>query len=240
MCTVSYVPCRDGFVFTSNRDVSYLRTPAVPPKIQIEGHLPVLMPIDPQGEGTWIGVSPYFDVVCLLNGGFDFHQSAPPYRHSRGILVKNLLCASTFESFSARLDCHNIEPFTLIAVKGQHIHELVWTGEKVHIQKLPPNEPHIWSSSTLYTPEMQAMRRQWFEEHLSKYPHNAASMQIFHEKAGIGDPAVDVMMDRPSIQVGTVSTTMVHQQKGRFFIHYWDRKTNEHKKLTFEPRISRP
>ncbi|WP_053406432.1 NRDE family protein [Persicobacter sp. CCB-QB2] len=234
MCTVTFVPTEEGFIFTSNRDVSYQRPYAELPKIHMEGYLKVLMPIDPMGSGSWIGLSPYFDAVCLLNGGFVNHKSNPPYRHSRGLVVRDLLRHQDLPKFSSEYNFHGIEPFTLIAIQDKTLYEMVWTGKQLYIKNLPNHQSYIWSSATLYDANIRQKRIDWFQDWLANYPHDLASLRGFHENAGEGNPRTNVMMDWAEMEVGTVSTTTILKENGAHFMHYKDWKTQRSAMVKFE------
>ena len=91
MCTVSYIPLAgDDFILTSNRDETPLRK-TIPPETYTENTLQITYPKVKLAGGTWVGVSSYQRVICLLNGAFEKHKREKTYRLSRGVVVKNLL-----------------------------------------------------------------------------------------------------------------------------------------------------
>ena len=51
----------------------------------------MLFPKDKTAGGSWIGVSDKNRVLCVLNGGFAFHQRQSFYRLSRGVVMRDLL-----------------------------------------------------------------------------------------------------------------------------------------------------
>lgn len=218
MCTVTFVPLGDNnFVLTSNRDVSYKRAPASPPKIHVEHGVDLLYPRDEEAGGTWIGSSYDSRLLCLLNGGFENHQRKLPYRKSRGLVVTELLAAPELSTALEVIDLEDIEPFTLVNVEWKHeltLGEFVWDGAKKH-RKLLPIEPQIWSSSTLFDPAMRDTRQHWFEDWKSHGDFNPESVLEFHRIAGRGDDEVGVVLKRKN--VGTVSITQfVRQESSRF------------------------
>ena len=95
MCTVTYLPLGDtDFILTSNRDVPYAREKAEHPKTYIEDNVQLTYPKDGKAGGTWIGLSDKKRLLCILNGGFEYHTSRVGYRMSRGIILKALLKAN--------------------------------------------------------------------------------------------------------------------------------------------------
>lgn len=234
MCTVTYIPqSKDSFLLTSNRDEAIGRTTIPPSFYEIDG-VKMLFPKDGVAGGTWIGISGQQRLICLLNGGFTNHLRVDTYRHSRGIVVKELLKASSLEQYLHTIDLTQIEPFTIIAVDWSNTpaaKELVWDGEKAHISNLGTT-PRIWSSSTLYTQEMKAQREQWFDEFLKKQTPTASEILHFHQTAGTGDPDTDVHMNRGHLK--TVSTTQVIKTASGCEMMYHDYGSDKMYSATFE------
>ena len=103
----------------------------------------------------------------------------------------------------------NIEPFTLVIVEWDFNvfgFEFVWDGRRKHFRMLS-NEPQIWSSSTLYSPEVKSKRQKWFQEWRREKAMDRENLLEFHRTAGEGDPKTDVLMLRKG--GGTVSITSV-------------------------------
>lgn len=210
MCTVTFLPLNEnGFVLTSSRDVGYQREKALAPQTYVEDGVSLHYPKDGKGGGTWIGTSRNNRLICLLNGGFKNHVQQNFYDKSRGLIVKELLASIDLEAACQEIDLVDIEPFTITAVTWsdeQKLYEFVWDGN-IRFFKEMDWKPSIWSSSTLYTDEMKAMRQGWFLDWLAENEVKSESILEFHQKAGVGDPQVDVFMRRK--RVGTVSITQV-------------------------------
>lgn len=222
MCTVTFLPLpEDGFVLTSNRDVGYQREKALYPAIYEEEGVSLFYPKDGKAGGTWIGTSRNNRLICLLNGGFENHTRAAFYPKSRGLIVKELLIADSFEEACVQIDLEGIEPFTLVVVdwkQNRQLFEFVWDGEQRFLKELD-QRPYIWSSSTLYTQEMKGMRQEWFSKWLEKREISPGSVLKFHKEAGIGDPGIDIVLKRE--KVGTVSITQVVQTDAVTDMHYF-------------------
>ena len=216
MCTVTFLPLnKDDFVLTSSRDVPFLRKKAHFPKDYMEDGIELFYPKDGEAGGTWVGTSDKKRLICLLNGGFKNHKQAEFYAKSRGIIVKDLLKADDISKACKEIDLKNVEPFTLVIVEWNlhlFLFEFVWDGNQKHLRILP-NEPRIWSSSTLYSDDMKEMRQKWFVKfkvQSSKFKVAKDQILEFHHTAGVGDPKIDVIMKRP--KVGTVSITQVSKE----------------------------
>jgi hypothetical protein len=110
------------------------------------------------------------------------------------------------------IDLIGVEQFTLTIVdwnEGLELLEFVWDGAKKHLKKMK-QESHIWSSSTLYDRGIKKMRKDWFVDWQNSNDFTQENILEFHHTAGIGDPAIDIKMDR--IVGGTVSITSVLKQ----------------------------
>lgn len=209
MCTVTVFSLKnEGFVLTSNRDESPMREPITPSFYQAK-NTTMLYPKDKVSGGTWIGANNNNCVLCLLNGAFEKHKRALPYRQSRGKVVTDLLEDKTdIVEAIENYNFQNIEPFTLVAVdwkKKLSFYELIWDGSKKHFNELPLI-PHIWSSSTLYSKQIRAERQQWFREFMSKNELTPESIWNFHKPATTQNKEYGVIMDR-----GFVKTTSITQ-----------------------------
>ena len=158
----------DGYVLTSNRDEDPLRQTKLPHKVELKNGKTVYGPIDALKGGTWIATDEKGRTACLLNGAFSKHVPKPTYRMSRGQFVLNAFEAADFEIFALTVVLDDIEPFTLLLVKPEHIQVLVWDGHKKHITDLPPNRPYLWSSSTLYNADEHAKKAAYFLEETSR------------------------------------------------------------------------
>ncbi len=224
MCTVTYLPLEnEGFILTSNRDESPMRK-TIPPQKYIENDVALVYPKDELAGGTWIGTSEKNRLVCLLNGGFENHQRNTYYRMSRGVVVKNILSVEDPVQYIEDFDFDNIEPFTVVLVdwgKELTTYELVWDGTQKHFQKLP-QEPKIWSSSTLYTSEMKAERKEWFRDWLKDHKdYDQESILTFHQSTDKGTEGTTLKMKRPFVE--TVSVTSV-KKSAQLSIDYIDIK----------------
>lgn len=223
MCTVTYLPLSNhNFILTSSRDVPFEREKAFPPTTYLEDGVNLTYPKDGKAGGTWIGVSDNNRLICLLNGGFEYHTSRTAYRMSRGQILKLLLKAPDLLGFIDEIDLKDIEPFTLVIINWQsdlQLSEFVWDGAKKHLKKLPL-EPHIWSSATLYDASIRQLRQDWFREWLKNKTFTKEALIEFHHSAGIGDCTIDLMMNRGLS--GTVSITSVKKINTSLDIYYED------------------
>ena len=154
------------------------------------------------------------------------HQPQPPYRKSRGLVLLGLIDSpnayTTFQSISL----HHIEPFTVIILIEGQLFECRWDGQQKHTKKLPANRPQIWSSVTLYDPEVIAKRNQWFATWLQQHPQPTGNDILhFHQFTGDGDSHNDLRMNRNG-QMLTVSVTQMVIAEEDITMQYLDLKNN--------------
>ena len=189
MCTVSFYKYGHETIITSNRDENLDRPMAISPK---KISLPdgwAYAPIDPKGGGTWFGVRQDGNVYVLLNGATEAHLPALPYRKSRGAIMMELLTKNDFVEDWEQIDLFQIEPFTIIAYTDNNLHHVYWDGTQKTNNLLNPEVPHIWSSSTLYGPQVRPLRKQWFMDFIKENNSgvNAKSLFDFHRNTQSND-----------------------------------------------------
>lgn len=154
MCTLTYVPLPDGqYLLTSNRDEAVTRKGAIMPmEVALEHNARAWMPVDQEAGGTWIGMALRQRCVVLLNGAFEPHNHQPPYRMSRGFVVRQALGTDDFPRFMESFNLDGIEPFTMVVWEGNPLKllEWRWDGSQPFHCESSPKSPHIWSAAQLY------------------------------------------------------------------------------------------
>lgn len=170
MCTVVYIPRGDHYFIASLRDENPKRPVALPPDIYTVDNSSFLSPKDPLAGGTWVGVSEQGNTIVLLNGGFEKHERKKYYRKSRGLIVTELLSSPIPIVDWSLIDMKDIEPFTLILLEEGNLFQLVWDGNEKHRIRLDSDQPHIWSSSTLYNKTVTERRKELFQNWVAMNP----------------------------------------------------------------------
>lgn len=235
MCTVTLVKTNSkGFILTSNRDEAIGRKTLPIDFYNVSGK-ELLFPKDVVAGGTWIAVSNEQTMICLLNGGYQNHTKLSNYRHSRGVVVTDILAQGNLKESMRNYPCDNLEPFTLVGVDWNNtllFYELVWDGNKKHFKTLNTNDTHIWSSSTLYTNEMKQYRRDWFTEFKSNNEINTKNITHFHKTAGVGNEFYDLKIKRGNLQ--TRSITQVTANENAVKMSYEDLLLNQVCEKTIE------
>jgi uncharacterized protein with NRDE domain len=205
MCTVTYIPVRNGFYLTSNRDEKQSRPAALEPGTYRGRTGSLLFPKDRRAGGTWFAVHEKGHVAVLLNGACHPHTPKPPYRRSRGLILLDLIDQPNSLQAFLDIDLDNIEPFTFILVEEGRLHECRWDGLRRSHRRPDAGLPHIWSSATLYSPEVIRKRERWFRNWLEGHPQpDSEAILGWHQQAGEGDAHNDVLMNRGG-QMLTVS-----------------------------------
>lgn len=170
MCTVIFIPDGNRSYFASLRDENPLRARAMLPKIIQHDSGKVLAPVDPEGGGTWLGVTATGVVIILLNGGFEKHVRKEHYSKSRGLVVAELLQSEDPMSCWQKMVLDGIEPFTLLMYSEETLQQLVWDGSDKHSILLDDSHPHIFSSSTLYHETARIERKELFTNWINTNP----------------------------------------------------------------------
>ena len=223
MCTVTYLPQADGsFLLTTNRDEAPHRSPRHLTETELFGQQ-LAFPRDAAAGGTWVAVADSDRLVCILNGAFAQHERHLPYRRSRGLMVLDYFSFRSAETFFRQYRFRGMESFTMIVYDGGRLYDLRWDEAQVHLHALDPAAAHLWSSPTLYTPEWQQKRRDWFAEWRTgrQAPYDRQAILDFHRHAGEGDPWNDLVMNREE-KVRTVSITSIAKRAAAIDLCYHD------------------
>ena len=222
MCTVSYIPVDGRIHLTSNRDEKRVRQPAIPPQLYSTDGFSLIFPKDKERGGTWMAADKKGNAAVLLNGATQPHLPNARHTSSRGFVIPQLLASSNALDTWHQLDLQHTEPFTLILYFGRRLYECRWDDQHKTIKELPAKEKHIWSSATLYTPEVMLKRKHWFEQWLQQTPRpEREAIVSFHQFTGDGDRYNDLVMNRDGV-TSTVSITSICLEKGGGSMEYLD------------------
>lgn len=210
MCTLTFVPGLPGggYLLATNRDESPTRAVAAPPSVHAFGSRQVILPRDPDGGGTWIGVDDSGHCVAILNGDRPLPPNMLPTEIggliSRGLLVNDLLEDPRFNTVRDelqrrhRLDALHFKPFKLIVVSPGPSHgtgraasvlRADWDGVTLRFEEL--SGPRCFVSSTHETEAVTGSRRAAFERFLQQQARAiervaAGSMEAAAGAAGPG------------------------------------------------------
>jgi len=235
MCTVSYVKTAAGVIITSNRDEHVLRS-AEFPQTHLLNAQPITFPKDPMAGGTWFALAHETGrVVVLLNGAEHKHERASSYRKSRGLVLLDLISAEADVCSHWQLyDLHQIEPFTLVVYENNALYQLRWDGNSKSIKSLDTSISYIWSSATLYSPEVRAQRQSWFAEFLDQNTtRTPADMMRFHASSPTSDKQSNLVMERtPELKTISITQTLVGTEN--IVLHHSDLLSQQSETYTFD------
>jgi hypothetical protein len=162
------------------------------------------------------------DAAVLLNGAFVRHICQPPYRKSRGLVFLDIFIADYPSQAFCSFELSEIEPFTMIIFEKGRLYEFRWNGEDRFGRMLPADQPHIWSSVTLYDGIAARKRELWLAKFLDEHPLPTQQEVInFHRCAGEGNRSSDLLMTRNG-KYSTVSITGISLNQDRALMTYID------------------
>jgi hypothetical protein len=126
------------------------------------------------------------------------------------------------ELFFTGFNFDGIEPFTMVAFDNGNLFEFRWDGTKKHLKALDAEGKHIWSSATLYAPDIRLRREQVFQNWLAETPGiSRENILQLHKTGSIGDPQQDFVMNRDN-RVRTVSITSIAKNHDDVVMQYFD------------------
>lgn len=221
MCTVSFVKTADSIIITSNRDEKMIRPSAILPQSYNVNNQNLIFPKDPKAGGTWFATNEAGVVLVLLNGAQEKHEVQLPYRKSRGLIVLDVISASSPRASWDVIDLDQIEPFTLVLFQEEQLWQLRWNGSEKETIELDINQPHVWSSSTLYPAAVREERAKWFHQYMNeKQQVSVNDMYQFHRYTHNDNQENGLVINRND-EMQTLSITQaVLQQKKVKVLHY--------------------
>jgi hypothetical protein len=221
MCTVTYVARGKKAILTSNRDEHRDRPASLPPASYLIGQKHITFPKDPKAGGTWFAADDLGNVAVLLNGALLAHEPALQYRKSRGLVLLDIIAEISPRSCWENYDLQGIEPFTIILLEQQSLFQLRWDGEKKESMQLPAADDHIWSSCTLYAPDIQQERILWFDQFRKQNPEaDMEDMKHFHSQTARENPDNGLIINRDSgVKTFSITQAVVEDNQAEMF-HY--------------------
>lgn len=225
MCTVSFVPVKDGCVFTFNRDEQPQRqTPEYIVHQMLNGKN-IYYAKDVKAGGSWFAVDSKGNIAMLFNGAFAKHTKRTLYKKSRGLFLLELIATAEMLLCFKQLDLSGIEPFSILLFENKTLYRLTWDGFTKHITPLEMDRPHIFSSATLYEENMQQQRKIWLNNFLGEQENvNEETMYNFHSTYNTADKQNGLLIYRE----GSCSTLSISQaifKNKKLQVKHYDIKT---------------
>ncbi|WP_153798800.1 NRDE family protein [Foetidibacter luteolus] len=226
MCTVTFIPARERVFITSSRDEAAARPAALPPARYVFDNDEMVFPKDAAAGGGWITAKSNGDALVLLNGAFTRHIPQPPYGKSRGLVFLEIAKATEPLKYFLKAILYNIEPFTLVIWHKAGLYECRWNGLRKFSRQLDAQQPHIWSSVTLYANDVIMKREMWFSRWLSGNTNpQMEDVLHFHRFGGEGGAENNFCMNRDGKML-TVSITGIELTEKEAGMTYLDIKEN--------------
>lgn len=221
MCTLTFIGTKNGYCLTSNRDEKVARGKAIPPKkYEINGKT-ITFPKDVAAGGTWVAHDENA-ILVLLNGANKKHIPTGNYRKSRGLLLLDLIVSDNPINEWEKINLVNIEPFTIVYFDGKSLLQWQWNSLEKTTKQLNCKESHFWSSATLYEPEIQAERANWFTQFLQqKKEVSQEDLLHFHQFEKATNSAYGLQINRNNT-LKTVSITQCIWHPNAIKMQYLD------------------
>lgn len=227
MCTVTFIPGKNGILLTSNRDEHIHRGIALYPQIYPAGPKKLLYPKDSKAGGTWFISNEYGEAGILLNGAEHKHVSSPPYRKSRGSVLPDIFEADNPGNALQQYDLQGIENFTIVLWFRGTLLEFNWNGTVLKKREHSAASAHIWSSVTLYNEQMITERHAWFYNWISGQPAvTQADIVNFHRTTHVANKEYGLLIDRADT-ISTTSITSVNIEQAYLEIRHCDLLQNK-------------
>ncbi len=228
MCTISWLIKPTGYRVFFNRDEQKTRPRAQPPQVRQENDIDTIMPIDPQGGGTWMAVNEKGLTFALLN----FYQGRLPKGRliSRGKLVKACAGLRSTDEAVAYIESLNLAkyaPFSLLCFEpeanGARVSLLRWDGKK--IVQSDEHCPLISSAvryDEVYSSRIQVYRDLMGElsdissssEHHGRHEHDYLRL---HQSHAPDRSAESICMHRDDAQTVSFSQVNVNNENIEFY-----------------------
>jgi len=235
MCTVSYYPYRNGYVMTSNRDEKISRKWSSQPVKKTSGDHTIWFPQDMDAMGTWFGSKSNGNTYILFNGAEQKHQTNPPYKKSRGIILLEMMENDSHSKYWNTAELDGVEPFSVVVAGRAFLHLHRWDGSKKKVEVLDMSQHHIWSSSTLYSPVVAAQRVEWFNHFVNENGEKKDPDSIFnfHLTEKMDDKENGLVINREGMMI-TKSITQSVFASGMLSLKHFDLMSNEVSQLIGE------
>src|SRR5438067_4578061 len=220
MCTVTFVPNRNGYLLAMNRDEKITRGQATPPTVVEIGSVQVLYPRDVHG-GTWIAASSRGIAYALLN--WNDAAVVQPKTRSRGCVVPALIGCGSVRNADAtlkRFDFRGILPFRLVGFfpAEKQIAEWRWDQDSLICERFAW-DPRQWCSSSLSDAQATMHRGVAYARSQQKGDVNSVAwLRRLHASHDQENPPFSTCVHRQDVE--TVSYTELLCTPHRVQSHY--------------------
>ncbi|GLS90942.1 hypothetical protein GCM10007916_20090 [Psychromonas marina] len=222
MCTLTYRLTESGYELFFNRDEQRSRAQAIVP--QVDNDLNAIYPVDPVGQGTWLGVHQSGLCLALLNYYQAEKKATSGEFISRGEIILTLLTSQgdIIERLKD-LPLSHYQPFQLcifpegLNITNKQLLLLQWDGENLTKQ---PHSPFFTSSGVDY-PQVYQARKKAFEQIVSASAPTTEQLLKFHQQQQ-NEGKLSVKMFREDAQTVSFSHIVVGDAIQFNYIDYID------------------
>lgn len=179
-----------------NRDEKRTRSHGLPPQIRTVGAQRVLMPLDPDAGGTWIGVNTAGLIVAVLNN-YPHYQELEAAR-SRGQLVVDLLERhSSVGEMCAALQATDFSIYRglILFAMGRDGEPSAWRWDGTSVVSLALwgcNRHRVLTTSSVRREECEQFREALF----ASGADDPEARRVWHRRYNQADPALGPLMCR--------------------------------------------
>lgn len=217
MCTVTLVAAAGRLRAMCNRDERHDRPEAHPPAIRRAGSGLALLPIDPQGGGTWVAVNTSGLMFATLNRAGEVLGSpattwldgAVP---SRGQIILELVACDSLPQVVERaraLSSRAWPPHRLIAADSERVLQIVCGPHGPSIRAYDATTPVLFTSSSLGDELAETARRPLFEAMVHHAGDRLAAQDRFHRHRWRDRPHLSVDMRRHDAATRSITTVEI-------------------------------
>ena len=151
MCTLTFLPSKNGYLAAMNRDELKERVTAIPPSLHQQDSNVLLYPHEPSG-GTWIAANSSGDLFALMNANASNPDALPIKSVSRGGIIPAVLPANDLYDVDRRLaelKLWGMHPFRLFGIfrEAREISQWSWDGTRLISRRHEWIRNHWFSSS---------------------------------------------------------------------------------------------
>ena len=208
MCTISWLIKDDDYHIFFNRDEQRSRASAIPPQVINVNNTRTLIPIDPEGNGSWISTNEFGLTLCLLN----YYQGSNPkgILRSRGLLLKDLSSFLSVKDIDIQLKKQKLQQyasFSLLAFglnDSGHVSKKAWQWNGKTLTNVLLTSP--FTSSSVSFDEVSQSRLLLAQQLLE--PQNVDALVSYHKSHQPSKNHLSVCMHRKDAK--TVSFSHIH------------------------------
>ena len=124
MCTLTWVKQDSSYEIFFNRDELLTRQEEIPPSLHKKDRVQFLAPVDPQGQGTWVGVNDRGVTLCLANM-YPSRRIEGKHYKSRGQLLWSLLANPSLRDVIDQLKGQDLKEFLEFRIVGFSLREKI-------------------------------------------------------------------------------------------------------------------